>query len=37
MRPDIQAEHDSQMQAIERYMSNPAAPAQATWATGPTS
>ena len=37
MPPEIQAEHDSQMRAIERYMASPTAPAQATWATGPTS
>jgi len=37
MPPEIRAEHDSQMQAIERYMASPTAPAQATWVTGPTS
>jgi hypothetical protein len=30
MRPDIRAEHDTQMQAIERYMASPTAPEQAT-------
>ena len=37
MPPEIRAEHDSQMQAIERYMTSPTAPAQATWVTGPAS
>ena len=37
VRPEIQGEHDSQMRAIERYMTSPTAPAQATWATGPAS
>jgi hypothetical protein len=34
LRADIRAEHDEQMRAIERYMTSPSAPAQATWATG---
>jgi hypothetical protein len=35
MRPDIRAEHDEQMQAIDRYMSSPSAPPPPAWATGP--
>jgi hypothetical protein len=34
MRPDIRQEHDEQMHAIDRYMTGPAAPPEATWATG---
>jgi len=37
VRPEIREEHDTQMRAIERYMTSPTAPPQATWATGPTS
>jgi len=37
MAREVQEEHDSQMQAIERYMTSPTAPAQATWVTGPAS
>lgn len=37
MRPDIRQEHETQMQAIERYMASPTAPDPSTWVGGPAS